>query len=779
MIDTTQNAERVAASEAEYVAASMAVLSADATGSPASSFTSLGVTLLAEFNQAENDRRDTELRWLQDLRQYRGQYDPDVLAKIGPNRSRAFVRKTRVKVKTVNARCMDLLFPANSTRNWDLKPTPRPTVTPEQRQQITRLLIAAAQPPAPQPGQPPAPPTPPPSKDDIDKAVQQMVDTAAGEMLKTIDDQLAETRYKDVAKSVINSGNLYGTGVLKAPLVERKVRQRFVKEGVKWKLITEHYTVPFVEYVPLWRFFPDMTATNLEDCRYVYERHLMTKVALLKLAERKSFASARIKDYVQSNPNGQLRPRYYDSELKAIGERSATQIANNGQYEVFERWGWLDAESLISVGVKIPEDRRGETFFSNIWMLPSGEVIRAVLQPINGVTWPYHLYYFDKDETNIFGEGLSAIMRDDQTMLNAGVRMILDNAAITAGPQLEVNMRLMAKNEKADEMYPFKIWPRTGEEPNSPAIRVLEMPSHLAELQGIVQMFENNTDEVTAIPRYMSGENATQGAAGTASGMSMLMGAASIVMKDLISSFDEGITKPFITALYRWNMQFSKNDKIKGDFDVMASGATSMVAKEVRAQLLDNFAAISANPLDAPYVKRDKLLRQRAEAHDLVDVVKTEDEVRQEQDNPAAAAAAQMAQMEQELQMKAMQLNIATLEAKIAQLTAQTAQANADAMNKKLSAAYAAMEAAGIAVANPGVAAAGDALLRSAGWVDAPPTPQMGPVDTAQVVAPAEAEQPNGPVEVGAIPHERRGPRVGMHRGIETARLTDGQPATT
>ena len=104
----------------------------------------LGTRLLGEFAQAENDRRLTEERWLKDLRQYRGQYDPDVAALIGPKRSKAFVRKTRVKVKTVDSRVADLLFPAGSEKNWDIGPTPKPTVSPEQKQQIEQALVQQA-----------------------------------------------------------------------------------------------------------------------------------------------------------------------------------------------------------------------------------------------------------------------------------------------------------------------------------------------------------------------------------------------------------------------------------------------------------------------------------------------------------------------------------------------------------------------------------------------------------------------------------------------------------
>ena len=235
-------------------------------------------------------------------------------------------------------------------------------------------------------------------------------------------------------------------------------------------------------------------------------------------------------------------------------------------------------------------------------------------------------------------------MRDDQTMINAATRMMLDNGGITSGPQLEVNPSLLASLDKVEEVFPWKIWLRNNASPGTAAIRAIEMPNNLNNLSGMADRFENNADETTAIPRYMTGENTSSGAAGTASGMSMLMGAANIVIKDLITSYDEGITRPILQALYRWNMQFHKDNSIKGDFDVKARGAASLVAKEVRARQLNEFAAMTANELDGPYIKRDALLRQRAEANELSEVVKTEEEVAAEQNN-------EMAQMQQQMQL--------------------------------------------------------------------------------------------------------------------------------
>jgi hypothetical protein len=384
-----------------------------------------------------------------------------------------------------------------------------------------------------------------------------------------------------------------------------------------------------------------------------------------------------------------------------------------------------------------------------------------VLTPINGVTWPYHMYYFDKDETSIFGDGICTVMRDDQEMINAATRMVLDHAALTAGPQIEANMKLLADDEDADEMFPFKIWKRNGDDPNSPALRVVKVDSGIEELMPIVQMFQANADDVTAIPRYMQGENATSGAAGTASGMSMLMSSASIVMKDLITNYDEGITRPFIEALYKWNMQFNPDNSVKGDFDVTARGTASLMAKEVRAQQLDQFAQMSSNPLDAPYIKRAQLLRQRAEAHDLKDVVMTEEEVAAQQNSQAAqqaAAAQQQAQQQiQALNMQLTQAKLDQMQAEISKTLADVDRIKALTVKANVDTAYAGMEAGGVATERPEVAPAGDAILKSAGWVDHTPaiTAQPGAPQTGGPV-PSNSAQPGSaqtnPAADGPVP---------------------------
>ena len=86
----------------------------------------LAARLKAELDDAMAARKMVETRWLDDLRQYRGQYPEDVRERLRRHkRSQVYYRLTTQKVNTLVARLMDLLFPQKS-KNWGIDPTPDP-----------------------------------------------------------------------------------------------------------------------------------------------------------------------------------------------------------------------------------------------------------------------------------------------------------------------------------------------------------------------------------------------------------------------------------------------------------------------------------------------------------------------------------------------------------------------------------------------------------------------------------------------------------------------------
>jgi hypothetical protein len=574
----------------------------------------LAVKIRERFKEAESSRREIEQRWLKDLRQYRGQYDPEVLSRIHTNRSKAFIRITRNKVKTVDSRLVDLLFPANGDSNWSIKPTTIPQLSPDHLRQIMALMQQAGAQNI--------------TRDMLETAIKAFANDKAKSMGDKITDQLCQMNYRETLRNVIHSGNQYGTGILKGPMImlskSNSYNQVEGKDGAfEWKLESKDELLPYIEHVPVWDFFPDMSSYRIEDCRYAIQRHKMTKRQLLDLSKRSDFLSDKISDYLEESQEGDWQDKYFDTQLKEIGDRSSIKFNDRKagrKYEILEYWGFLDASDLSAMGASIPEELVGELeIAANVWVL-GDTVIKAAVSHLGDLQWPFFLYYYDKDETSIFGEGIPTILRDIQELVNSAFRAMLDNAAISAGPQFEVNLDLLSEDEDPTDIHPFKVWLRTGEgaDANAEAVRVKEMPSHTGEFLQMCKAFEDYADEVTTIPRYMWGDN-TPGIGRTASGLSMMLGSANITIKDQVKNFDDGITKPFISAMYHWNMKFTDDDGIKGDFDIRAEGMASLVAKEVYSQSLMQFANITNNPAYSNMVRHDVLLRCIVDALELTD----------------------------------------------------------------------------------------------------------------------------------------------------------------
>jgi len=119
------------------------------------------------------------------------------------------------------------------------------------------------------------------------------------------------------------------------------------------------------------------------------------------------------------------------------------------------------------------------------------------------------------------------------------------------------------------------------------------------------------------MPSFAHGQTGVSGVGRTASGISMLMNAASGSIKTVIKNVDDYLLKPLGEGLFRFNMQFNFNPEIKGDLEVIARGTESLMANEIRSQRLMSFLQVASNPSLAPFAKFDYIIREIAKAMDL------------------------------------------------------------------------------------------------------------------------------------------------------------------
>lgn len=583
-----------------------------------------GALLYTRWTSWKDIREPQELQWLANLRQFNSIYDADKLTQIRktPGRSETYVGITRMKVMAAYSRLVDILFPVTGKKHWELKPTPDPTLaeTATNQGKNVEQQVATGIPDAPQINKPPT-----------------SAEEATKGMSKKIQDQLLEGDYDLKFLEALLECVILGTGCIKnAQLkIEKDFTWVLTEDGWKWMAREDRDIKPKLEQPSIFDVYPDPDAATVETGLGVYQRHVYTKHEFRELKKLAGFRADVIDDYIIKNSNGNHTDLQHEVERKGLAHQ--VQIQDSQRYDILEFWGHVDGIVLRSVGVEIAEEDLNKEFMANIWTVGS-VVIKGVLDTSIDEGINYYLFPYEKVSKRIWGKGVPEICSDSQEILNAAARRLLDDVALS-GPQFELNTddATVETIRDADKIHPYKVWFKTGGDPQTPLLRVYNVDSVSRELGEIISMFRRFIDEELNLPTVFSGETEPgSGVHGTAQGLSMLMSASNIVLRSTIKNIDKYVITPFIKKMYMFNMQWSDDEDIKGDMQVNARGSSSLIAKEIQSSQLINALNITNNPTDLALTKRDNMLRMVMDNNGLDpdDIVKTPEEIQAAANDP-------------------------------------------------------------------------------------------------------------------------------------------------
>jgi len=582
------------------------------------------------YSRAEDYRYQDEERWIKAYRNYRGLYGPDVQF-TEAEKSRVFIKVTKTKTLAAYGQIVDVLF-ANNKFPLSIEPTELPDgvvadvnfdpqKSPELRDEFEspygfsgdgREIPAGA----------------------TQKTLMEMlgplenkldgVDSleagpgvtptavtfspamvAAKSMQKKIHDQLEESGANKHLRSTAFEMSLFGTGVIKGPFAVDKEYPNWDDEG-EYNPVFK--TVPQVSHVSVWNFYPDPDANNMDEAQFVIERHKMSRSQLRQLKKRPYFRGNVIDEVIRLGEN--YTKKYWEDDLADYAPDHGVE-----RFEVLEYWGTMETEMLEEEGVEIPDELKSfDELQANIWIC-NGNLLRVVLNPFKPAKIPYHASPYELNPYSFFGVGIAENMDDTQTLMNGFMRMSVDNAVLSGNLLIEVDETNLVPGQDLS-VYPGKVFRRQGGAPGQ-AIFGTKFPNVAGENLQLFDKARVLADESTGFPSFAHGQTGVSGVGRTASGISMLMGAASGGIKNVIKNIDDYLLRPMGEGLFRFNMQFDFDPEIRGDLEVKARGTESLMANEVRSQRLMQFLQVSSNPALAPFAKMDYIIREIAKSLDL------------------------------------------------------------------------------------------------------------------------------------------------------------------
>ena len=553
----------------------------------------LAQVLLKRRNEAVRYRAGLgiETQWAEDQAYYEGEEDssrvgyykgmtigsPLIAKPKNDFKSKVFLNITRPYVETASSKVIEVLSPVDD-RAFSIVPSPIPfAVMAGQEMRATAIPKEPAQagpPMVDQNGQPAAPQQI--QQQQVEKSIEEKLRIAAKGAERWIDDALQECGYNSELRRLVDDSARIGTGVMRGPIPTVRTSRK-VEGG---QLIMVEEIVPESKCISAWNAFPDPACgDDIHNGQYFVEHDNLTEKQVRELMMAPGYIPAAIEKVLEEGPK--------ENAITALVQAPHDpQEQSAKRFHIWYYHGFLSVEDVVAMGCDCGEIEGG---VAAVITIINDTPVKAHLAPLSGGRFPYEFMCWQRTAGSPWGIGVARQIRACQSILNATVRSMMENAGLSSGPQIILGRGSIIPADGSWVITPRKVWllkPDADIPDVTKAFNAVQIPSIQQELLETVNFVLKMAENVTGLPILLQGQQGPTGVPETVGGMQILVANASGLLRRMARIFDDSITKPHVTAYYEWMMEFGDDDSIKGDFQVVPRGSSALVIKDMRATFL-------------------------------------------------------------------------------------------------------------------------------------------------------------------------------------------------
>ncbi len=599
------------------------------------------------FRNNRNQGQDPlNQRLLRAQRMFEGKYDPEKLGQINQfGGSIVYSRLGATKCRSATSMLRSIYL--SPERPWDIEPQPDPDVPPDVMASIAKLVsveVANAQ----QAGQPLTSSAIQMRKVELERAAQQAARENAMEQSKSasdkIEDILVAGKFYEALGQFLTDLPIFPFACLKGPVVRMTTTMQWQGNTPRMVRVPQM----FWERISPFDIYWSPGASHVDKCDML-ERKRFTRKDLNDLIGLPGYDEQAIRGALQDYARGLREWLDAPDTEQAFNEGREDPNWNQSQYiDGLEFNGWVQGYDLINYGMDaslVPD--LDKDYLVQSWIV-GRYTIKTQLNPSPRNRHPYYLTSYEKVPGTVHGHSVLDLIEDFQEICNATLRSMVNNMALSSGPQVVINDEVVSPGEDSDEMFPWKRWHIT-EDPmgtQKPPITFFQPQSNAQELMAVYNQVSGLADDVSAIPRFMTG-SAAGGAGRTSSGLQQLQANGQALMQTVASNVDMDVMEPSLEALYDLIMLTDQSGLLTGEEQIRVRGVNVAVQRDTERQKQLQFLQITGNPIDAPIVGkigRAKVLRAVASGLGLPDdIVPTDHDLQQQQQAEQQMAAQQAA----------------------------------------------------------------------------------------------------------------------------------------
>lgn len=576
----------------------------DAAQASEETLSSLASHIHTQFEIFKSHRNSTAAGWTTRLldaqRTFNGQYDAEKLSQIQKfGGSEVYARLIAMKCRGATSLLRDVYLAPE--KPWGLRAPEDPDIPPE----IIRTIAQFVHSEAAQAGAMGSQVTPDILRGRVSALMEGARDAAkkkAKKQAQIAEDKIQEMLsrggfYKSLAEFLVDLP-IFPFACIKGPTVR-------IVPTVSWKsgkASVEQKPQLFWQRVSPFDLWWTPGVADIEDAA-VIERSRLSRADLNDLLDLPGYNTENVRKVLDEYGRAGINENWdmSDSERAVLESRENPHVNRSGLITCLEYHGNIQGRMLLDYGMdkkQVPDELRD--YFVQCWLI-GPYVIKVQMSPSPRKRHPYFITSFEKVPGTPVGNGLTDILADIQESANATLRALINNLSISSGPQAVINVNRLGPNEDPEDMYPWKRWMVTDDPLSSGSQKPIEFfspESHSQELMAVYQWLNNLADDISAIPKYVTGGGAGAGAGRTASGLSMLMNNASKVLQTVAANIDRDVLDQLLTQLFDMIMLTDTSGMLTGEEQVRVLGVNVATQRETERSRQLEFLQISANPID-------------------------------------------------------------------------------------------------------------------------------------------------------------------------------------
>ncbi len=573
------------------------------------------------WQAAQQAKHPIEERLLNCMRQRDGLYDPKIESKLQEQANKTgqpliFMMLTNIKCRAAKSWIKDIMLTPGE-RPFSVEPTPIPDLPQDiknsAKQHLFQEYVISK---ALEAGINPAQLTPDivqqlvnPQElfqhgqglyDELMKMVKEKAEEDAEDMSDEINDDLKEGQWYEALEDTIDDIVDFPTGFMAGPILRRRKKLDWFDTPAGSVPQPTQKIVREWDSVSPFDLYPSPGAKTLQDGYLIHHIRFLAE-DLNDLKDVPGFSKEAIEDVLIMNPGGFRLHLTYETERAKLEDREYDRSDPVARYDTLKFMGSVQGNILLEWGMTTDDIKNPAENYNIIAYKIGGTVISARINPHPLGKRRYYKASFEQKNASIWGKGVPELMSDVQAICNSCARAIVRNMAVASGPQTWVYSDRIPPNVMLTEQHPWKLWqfnsPPVGTSGNQPPMGWFQPDPIVDVLLKLYDYFYKQASEVTGIPAYTYGSEDVSGAGKTASGLSMLMNAASKGLKEVAKHIDGGIIKPSVYEDWL-HIMLNEPEKAKGDIEIVARASEYLIQMEQLAIRRMEWLQATNNPTD-------------------------------------------------------------------------------------------------------------------------------------------------------------------------------------